>query len=103
MISCQKKPPVKDRKYLDYLRTQRCLFTGQYSTDSDAVDPAHIGTYGKGMKTDNEAISCLHSIHHAGHNRGEITVFREATPTWLFREMLRAYAREQYREWKSEQ
>ena len=103
MVACPKNPPVKDRKYLDYLRTQPCLFTGQYSTDSDAVDPAHVGTYGKGMKTDDEAISCLHSIHQSGHNGGEITAFHKVTPNWLFREMLRAYAREQYQAWKARQ
>ena len=76
---------------------------GQVGTFNDDVDPAHVGTYGKGMKTDDEAISCKHSIHHLGHNSGEITEFRKATPDWLFREFLRAYAREQYRAWKAEQ
>lgn len=35
----------KDRAYLDWLRTQPCLFTGDPETE-----PAHIGTGGKGLK-----------------------------------------------------
>lgn len=52
---------VKDRKYLDYLREQPCIITGLRSSEYDAVDPAHIGTAGKGLKTDDEALPLLHT------------------------------------------
>lgn len=88
-----------DPKYLDWLKTQRCVLTGHAATEYDAVDPAHIGTYGKGLKTDDEALPLLHSLHARGHNGGEIKLFREHAPNWLIRDALRAYARERYREW----
>lgn len=91
---------ITDRKYLDWLRTQPCIITGQRGSDVEAVDPAHVGTYGKGLKTDNEALPILHSLHVNGHNGGEIKMFREQAPNWLIRDALRAYARERYAEWR---
>lgn len=91
---------ITDRAYLDWLRTQPCIITGQRGHDCEAVDPAHIGTHGKGLKTDDEALPVLHSLHVKGHNGGEIRMFREQAPNWLIRDALRAYARERYREWK---
>jgi len=94
---------LRDRKYLDYLRTQSCLFTGAFGTDYETVDPAHIGTAGKGIKSpDNEAIPLLHSIHVRMH-KGEISAIRELAPDWLIREAFRAYARQMYQEWKATQ
>lgn len=88
---------VRDRKYLDWLRTQPCIFTGLMGSERDAVDPMHIGTAGKGIKSsDDEALPVRHSIHSECHQRGEMTVIREIIPDWLLREALRAYAREMY-------
>lgn len=93
---------IKDRKYLDYLREQPCIITGLRSSEYEAVDPAHIGTAGKGLKTDDEALPLLHSIHAECHRRGEMTVLREKLPNNVLRAALRALAREGYREWRNE-
>lgn len=96
------KGVVRDRKYLDWLRDQPCLLTGRRATEQDAVDPVHIGTFGKAIKTDDEAIPVLHSLHSEGHSGGEISMFRAHAPDWLLRDALRAYARELYRGWKND-
>ena len=94
---------VRDRAYLDWLRTQPCILTGQRGNDSEAVDPAHIGQAGMGMKAgDDLALPIVHSAHVAMHNIGEITILRQYSPDWLLREAFRAYAREQYRLYKRE-
>lgn len=99
----EKTKVVKDRKYLDHLKTQTCLLTGYPGSDYDAIDPMHIGTAGKGLKTDDEAIPALHSLHSLGHQKGEITMIRNTAPDWLLREALRLWAKEQYRIWKDNQ
>ena len=91
---------VPDRKYLNWLRTEPCIITGLRGTEAETVDPAHVGTYGKGMKSDDEALPLLHRFHGDGHQSGEMSMWRERIPNWLLREALRAYARERYREWK---
>ncbi len=90
----------RNRKYLDWLRTQRCLITGRYADESEAVDPCHIGTAGRGVKSpDNECLPLIHWVHQEMHQRGEIKVLRELAPDWLIREMARAYAREIHKGW----
>lgn len=90
---------IRDRGYLDYLRAERCVITGQRGTEHDAVDPVHIGTRGRGLKTDDEALPILHSLHVLGHNRGEVSMLRENAPDDLIRAAFRALAREMYREY----
>ena len=97
----KKNPPIRDRKYLDWLRTQPCVITGRHSTEYEAIDPMHISTAGKGIKSgDDEPLPVDHSNHLLAHQRGEITMFRQYAPDWLLRAAFRAYAREMYREWK---
>ena len=96
-----KRPPVRDRAWLDHLRSERCIITGRMGSDSDAVDPVHIGTAGKGIKSgDDEALPILHSVHAQGHGDGEISTLRELLPDDVLRAALRAYARERYAVWK---
>lgn len=98
-----KNPPIRDRKYLDWLRTQRCELTGRYGSSFDGIDPMHIGTGGKGCKSgDDEAWSVLHSIHLEAHTRGEMTVLREHIEDDLLRAMIRAYCREKYQQYLAE-
>lgn len=93
---------VRDRKYLDWLRDQPCILTGWRATEENAVDPMHVGTLGKGIKSsDDEALPVRHEFHAMGHNQGEMTMFRKQMPDWLLREALRAYARQCYREYLS--
>lgn len=95
------KTVVRDRKWLDELRTQPCLLTGRIATENEAVDPMHIGTAGKALKSDDEAIPVIHSLHMEGHGSpGEVYMLRKYAPNWLLREAFRAYARALYKEWK---
>ena len=97
-----KQPVLRDRRYLDWLREQPCIITGLCGSEQNSVDPAHIGTLGKGIKSpDNEALPLAHSLHLLAHQRGEISMFREKAPDWLIRAALRAYARELYADWKA--
>lgn len=96
-----KTPTLRDRAYLDFLRTQPCICTGSYGNDFLGVDPAHIGTAGKGIKSpDNEALPLRHDCHRLAHNMGEISFLRMHLPDDVLRAALRALAREKYREWK---
>lgn len=119
---------VRDRKWLDHVRTLPCLVTGRRGhPEVETVDPAHIGRGGTGIKSsDDEVIPLLHSVHLDCHQRGEFTVlssslgprvkaaiyksFEEAGRTvpevplreWdrpTFMLALRAYAREEYDRW----
>lgn len=92
---------VRDQAWLDHLETERCLITGEFGTEYEGVDPAHIGTLGKGIKrSDDEVLPILHRFHSRGHNAGEVSMFRRELPDVILREALRAYARHLYEEWK---
>ena len=103
MNAAPKMTIIRDRKYLDWLHTQPCVLTGQYGHEHETIDPAHIGAF-KGMKrSDDEALPILHRFHDIGHRQGEMTMWRENMPDSLLREVLRAYAREVYRQYEREQ
>ncbi len=92
---------IRDQPWLDHLKTERCLITGQHGNDYVGVDPAHIGTLGKSIKrSDDEVLPILHTFHAGGHGYGEISMFREHLPDVILRLALRAYGRELYAEWK---
>lgn len=93
--------PVIDEKWIKHLHTERCVITGIYGHEYETVDPAHIGTLGKGIKRgDNEVLPILHRFHADGHGTGEISMFRRELPDDVLRDALRAYARELYAKWK---
>lgn len=95
-----KQKVIRDRKYLIWLRSQPCILTGFRATEYEAVDPAHIGQAGMGMKSgDDEALPVKHSLHVKMHG-GEISTLRELAPVWLLRAAFRAYAREFYAKYK---
>lgn len=93
---------IRDNKYLSYLRGQSCIICGRHADENMTVEPCHIGTAGKGLKSsDNEAIPMCHAHHYQSHNGdGEMSFFRRWIPNTLLREALRAWAREQYDAWK---
>jgi hypothetical protein len=67
------------------------------------VDPAHIGTAGRGLKApDFWALPVLHSIHADMHARGEMSVIRDIIPDDVLRAALRALAKQMYGEWQSD-
>ena len=94
---------VSDRKYLDFLQTQPCIICGLPGNEWETVEPAHVGTYARGAKTDDEALPLLHRYHAEAHQHGEMTMFRKHLPDYVLREALRAYARHLYAEWKAGQ
>ncbi len=78
---------------------QSCVLTGRYGDDNETVDPMHIGTAGKGIKSnDDEVLPVTHSLHVLAHQKGEVSMLRQYAPDWLIREAFRAYARQLYRE-----
>ena len=92
--------PVRDREYLDHLRTQPCILTGESATEYEAIDPMHIGTLGRGIKSsDDETLPVRHSLHDLAHRSGEVSMLRKYAPDWLIREAFRAYARALYAEY----
>lgn len=94
---------VRDRAYLDWLREQPCILTGVRGSAQETVDPAHIGTMGKSIKSsDDEALPVLHRFHAEGHQSGEMSMFRRHLPKDVLRAALRAYARELYQRWRRE-
>lgn len=96
-----KQELVRDKQYREFIKSQPCIITGMSANEVEAVDPAHIGTAGKGLKSsDDEILPLCHSLHQKAHQEGEMSLFRQMIPNWLLRAALRAYAREQYREWK---
>lgn len=99
------RPLVEDPQYIEDLRDEACEFTGLYATEDDPVEPMHIGNIGKGIKSANEALPALHSIHSLTHTKEglkAILPYLERNPSLLI-DMLRAYARERYAIAKAEQ
>lgn len=98
MPTVPKLNPIRDRRYLNWLRTQPCIFTGASPAEERTVDPAHIGTMGRGIKSsDDEALPILSSLHRRMHQQGEMTVIRQVIPDWLLRECLRAFCHAEYK------
>lgn len=92
---------IRDKAYLLFLRSQPCLLTGFRADDNESVVAAHLGTAGKGLKSDDScAIPLRDSLHRRGHNSGEVSMLRTHAPDWLIREAFRSYARQMYAEWK---
>ena len=96
-----KQKPLRDKKYLLWLRDQPCIISGQRARPDDAVEACHIGTLGKGIKSpDDETLPMLHSHHAKAHQSGEISYLREHLPDYILRAALWAYARGLYRDWR---
>lgn len=99
-----KNPPMRDRKYLDRVREMDCIVTGRPSSDFESVDPAHIGTAGKGLKSpDNHVLPLIHSEHlqqHNGEHRYWLNVFEK--DKYLLTWFLKAGAEKLYRESKGD-
>lgn len=99
----RERTPIRDRKYLDWLRTQRCILTGHYGKEYYPVDPMHIGTRGRSLKSsDDEALPVFHELHLKAHQKGEVSMLREHAPDSLLRDAFRALARELYQEYLKE-
>ncbi|MEE8114519.1 MAG: hypothetical protein V3T23_09190 [Nitrososphaerales archaeon] len=91
---------LRDRKYLDSVRDMDCIVTGRSGSDYETVDPAHIGTAGKGFKSaDNHVLPLIHSEHlkqHAGEHQYWLNVF--AKDKYLLTWFLKSGAEKLYRE-----
>lgn len=88
----------RDRKYLDWLRGEPCILTGFRANEYEAVDPAHMGTLGRGIKSpDNEALPIRHSLHALASQIGEVSMLRQYAPDDVIRAAFKALAREYHR------
>lgn len=97
----EKRPPLRDPKFLEHQRTQPCLVCGQSAHDGLSVVAAHIGTAGRGVKSsDAETIPLCTICHDECHQHGEMTTLSKRIELGTQREFLRAWAREQHKEWK---
>jgi hypothetical protein len=88
---------VRDDDYRAWLKTQPCIITGRRPEHGSVIDPLHVGTYGKGIKSpDNEMLPVFTGLHRQGHSSGEVSMFRQFLPDDVIRDALRAYAREMH-------
>lgn len=89
---------VRDKKYLLFVRTCRCLVTGRRGDGREAVDPCHIGTAGKGLKSDDcHVIPLLHSVHVRCHQHGEISTLQELLSDSVLLAVTSCYYQQLYR------
>lgn len=96
-----KPSTIRDRDYLDALRDMPCIVTGHKATDWLAIDPSHIGTKGRGVKSDDcHALPLRHDLHGLLHSKGEASFWREHLPDDVLLLCLKAYAKQNYEEWK---
>ena len=87
---------LRDRRYLDWLRTQRCLICGVTPSD-----PAHIGTSGTGIKSpDNHVIPLCHRHHAESHSVGIGMLMRMEAPALIMSLALKALAEKMHAEWQ---
>ncbi len=92
--------PIRDPKYIKWLRSQPCIVTGRGNDPMDPVEAAHISTLGKGIKSsDAECLPLAHSVHAMCHQYGEVSVLREHLSNAVLRDALRALAREMYQKY----
>ncbi len=96
-----KNKPLRDRKWLDKVRTLPCIVTGRLTSDCETVDPAHIGTAGRGLKSsDNHTLPLAHTEHEKQHRLGEVSywcgVFQQ--DKYLLQDVLKAYAEKLHRD-----
>lgn len=87
----QRQEPYRDRKYLTYVRGLSCVLSG---ARGDNIDPAHIGTLGRGMKFHDWGVLPLrHDLHMKAHAKGEMTFWRENLSDADLRAALQLFAR----------
>ena len=96
-------PPLRDRKWLDFLQTQPCIVTGL-----KGAEPAHLrllGAGGTGVKPpDNLVLPLHHELHRRQSTEGEGAVWlwcANEYPEFYFR-LLRDEAKRRYQMWRAE-
>lgn len=98
-----KTPVIRDKPYLKYVRSLPCIITGREGED---IDPAHIsyGRYSQAKSGDDLVLPLWNLEHMKQHQTGEVKywLIQANESPRLMMEWLKAYAREQYREYKSD-
>ena len=99
-----KSKPIRDRKYLDWVRTQACVVTGR----TGESEPAHLrllGEGGMGMKPgDNLVLPLHHELHRRQSTEGEGAVWlwcANEYPEFYFR-LLQNEAKRRYQMWRAD-
>ena len=93
------KEAVHDPGYLKFLRTERCLFTGQMATPDVSVVAHHAG---HDKHRDDHALPMNALEHNRLHHMGEVPYLREHAPRDLILAMWRALAEKMYAKRKRE-
>lgn len=99
-LALPKTPPLRDRKYLDWLRTQPCVVS-----NCNETEPAHLRWHtdgGTGMKpSDCYAFPLHYSLHRKQHQIGEPEFWLEMVNEnpWFLAWLLKMAARKMYDDW----
>lgn len=94
----------RDKTYGEHLKRNACMVTFFPGSDSEAIDPAHFGSGGKGLKAhDFYQIGLRHSLHTRQHQIGELTFWlgRLSEDPALLREVMRSWALVKYLKWRT--
>lgn len=83
---------LRDRAWLDKLRSYPCVISHATAHDSMGIDPAHVGVAGTGIKNhDCFCVPLRHDLHALQHQKGWRQVLQRST--WQEQlEWLKAYA-----------
>ena len=100
-----KETRFRSQKYMDFLKTQPCMVSGYEASEmgGQAIDPAHLGTRGRGLKEhDFYCIPLKHDLHTAMD--GNIQAFWMDVPGLLasaprHSDLARSHALVQYLKW----
>ena len=96
VIANPKRPPLRDRKWLNYVATLPCAVC----RTTEAVVPAHIGHSSISMKDDDFAVLPLCFQHHADlDGAGE---WRGGKEKWLVKNFVRPTLEDAYFRWKKQ-
>lgn len=70
-----------DRQFLDWLKGQACVITGQVSTEYESVVPAHVRLVsqgsGTGIKPEFTALPLVNRLHQLQHDKGYSAVHKD--------------------------
>ena len=95
ILKFSKEPRWRNQKWLDKLKERPCFLTHTPTNEYETVDPAHLGTGGKGMKDhDFHVMPLIHRLHHIQHTKGwsiMLEPFLRNNPWVLVVTLLKAY------------
>jgi hypothetical protein len=67
-----RRGPLRDPRYREHLRSQRCASCGKYGTRWNPVDPAHTENNGMSSKGDDSGCAPLCRTCHTEYDSGRV-------------------------------